>query len=324
MAARQPHWHHAVPHGHLAAALRLAVENGQHAFTAQDLRQSCTAWIEAQLPADTRRWLHHAVNERRSGRAIAGLTLLLALCGWITGGDEGAKLAVVGALPASRGPQASRDAMRRRGDALRLWPADAPELFDHMHGVCRRAGLRHMPDVYLLPAERSMNAYALGTPDDAVITLTGGLLAGMTRNEVTAIIAHEIAHICNNDASTMALAAELHRSVRLVSAAGLAAMAARTQMPLPLPLLARLLQTAPAISELLCLALSRIRELAADAVALDLISDPRALASALKKLEHHHRSLGRASAFPADDDLTGYLRSHPSTDQRVGFLHVLA
>lgn len=320
--ACQPHWHPGGAEASLSAVLQLAAELGEHAFTAQDLRKSCSTWIEAQLPSDLRRLLHRAVNERRSGRAVAGLTVLLALCGWISGGDEGARLAVIGALPAS-GPPSTGETMRRRRDARRLYAAEAPDLFALVHGICRRAGLRRMPEVYLLPGERTMNAYALGTPDDAVVTLTSGLLNGLTRDEVAAIVAHEIAHICNGDASTMALAAGLHRSIRFVATAGLMTLNGH-RGPVSAAPLACLLQAAPAIAELLCLALSRIRELAADAFALDLIADPRTLAVALEKLERHHRGVGRFPSPGADDDLTAYLRSHPTTDQRVSFVHVLA
>ncbi len=317
--AYRPHWHGA--DASLGAVMRRAAEVGEQAFTAHDLRQSCAAWIDAQLPAELRRRLHRAVNERRTGRAIAGLTLLLALCGWINGGDEGARLAVIGALP---GPApATSHTMRSRRDARRLSPAEAPDLFALVHAICHRAGLRRMPEIYLLPAERTMNAYALGTPDDAVITLTSGLLDGMSRDEVAAIIAHEIAHICNGDASTMALAASLHRAVRLISAAGIVAMSGHRGFAHRAPL-GCVLQAAPVIAELLCLALSRIRELAADAFALDLIADPRTLAVALEKLERHHRSVDRSLALGVEDGFTAYLRSHPTTDQRVGFVHVLA
>jgi heat shock protein HtpX len=300
--------------------LRLAAEVGQRAFTAQDLRTSCAAWIDAQLPVDVRRHLHRAVNERRSGRAVAGLTLLLALCGWINAGDDGARSAVIAALPQGSG-SGSSETMRRRGDARRLYPADAPELIALVHDICRRAGLRRMPEVYVLPGERSMNAYALGTPDDAAITLTAGLLDGMTRDEVAAIVAHEIAHICNGDAATMAIAAGLHRAIRLVSTMSLVAGGRRGASA---PGLIWLLQAAPALAELLCLSLSRIRELAADAFALDLIADARTLATALEKLERHHRGAEFAPSIRIDGDLTAYLLSHPPTDQRVSFVHVLA
>lgn len=307
----------------LTAVLRLAAEVGQRAFTAQDLRRSCASWIEAQLPVEVRRQLHRAVNERRSGRAIAGLTLLLALCGWIGGGEQGAREAVIGALPSPGSAPGSGGSMRHRRDAQRIHAVDAPHLVALVHGICRRAGLRRMPEIYVLPGEHGMNAYALGTPDDAAITLTSGLLHGMTRDEVAAIVAHEIAHICNGDAATMALAANLQRSVRLISAMSLAVAERRSVLAMPSPLI-WLLQAAPAIAELLCLGLSRIRELAADAFALDLIADPRTLATALEKLERHHRGDAFASRVGTDNDLATYLLSHPPTDQRVGFVRVLA
>jgi heat shock protein HtpX len=44
-----------------------------------------------------------------------------------------------------------------------------------------------------------MNAYALGSPENGAIILTKGLLRGMTREEIAGILAHEVAHIRNND-----------------------------------------------------------------------------------------------------------------------------
>lgn len=306
----------------LGVLARRAVQLGDRAFTAEDLRRSCAAFADARLPADARRRLHRAINDRRSGRAIAGLTVLLALCGWISGGDEGARLAVGGALTpsGSGGAAGSRAALRHRRDARELHAGEAPELFAVVHEICGRAGMRRMPELYVLSGERAMNAYALGTPDDAVITLTSGLLQGMTKDEVAAIVAHEIAHICNGDASTMTLAANLQRTIGVVATAGRAACARRG---VPASLLA-LLDAAPAIAELLCLGLSRMRELAADAFALDLISNPRALASALEKLEHHHMGAASVARFEMEGDATAYLRTHPSTGQRLSFVHILA
>src|SRR5439155_15407701 len=81
--------------------------------------------------------------------------------------------------------------------------------------------------------------------------------------------------------------------------------------------LAMLLGGASAIGQLLCLALSRIRELDADAFALELIDDAQALVAALHKLERHHTGASFASAAThRGDDLLGFLRSHPATSER--------
>jgi heat shock protein HtpX len=301
--------------------MRLATDNRTSpALTSHELQRACSAWLDTQLPSNARRQIHHEINAAQSGRFIAGLTTLLALCGWIDGGDEGARRAVVNAVPPPQG--STRETMRRRHDARLLHPFEAPELFAVVHAISRRARLVRMPEIYVLPAESSMNAYALGSSNDAVVTLTAGLLRGMTIDEVAAIVAHEIAHISSNDASTMAFSASLQRAVGIASLAGLATLA-RRRTPLAAPLM-WLLESAPVIAELLCLGLSRIRELAADALALDLIADCQPLASALEKLERHHRQTHPLPLYAADDDVSSYLRSHPTTDQRVRLLRGLA
>lgn len=85
-----------------------------------------------------------------------------------------------------------------------------------------------------------------------------------------------------------------------------------------------MLSSASAIGQLLYLALSRIRELAADATALELIDDPQALVSALYKLERHHNAAHGLSAISARDGLLEFLRSHPATPERIGNLRRLA
>jgi heat shock protein HtpX len=88
--------------------------------------------------------------------------------------------------------------------------------------------------------------------------------------------------------------------------------------------LAMLLSAAPALGQLLGLALSRVRELDADATALELTGDSRALIAALDKLERHHTGSApsRTSAFVHDP--MHLLRSHPATSERVGTLLNLA
>src|SRR3979409_1536016 len=100
------------------------------------------------------------------------------------------------------------------------------------------------------------------------IVLTEGLLRGMTPGEVAGILAHEVAHIRNNDAWAMNWAAALNRAVEWPSLSALALR--RAQNTAARPPLAALLVAAPTIGRLLCLALSRIRELDADATALEL------------------------------------------------------
>src|SRR5712672_2372659 len=167
-----------------------------------------------------------------------------------------------------------------------------------------------------------MNAYALGSPGGAAIVLTEGLLRGMTRGEIVGILAHEVAHIRNNDAWAMNWAAALHRAIEWTSLTGLASL--RAHDVAAGPGLTALLSAAPAIGQLLCLALSRIRELDADATALELTEDTLGLVAALDKLERHHTGSPVLPAAAFEDGAARLLRSHPATSERVGNLLHLA
>ena len=57
-----------------------------------------------------------------------------------------------------------------------------------------------VPDVYLLPNENSVNAFAAGhSTDDVVIGVTGGALHVLDRDQLQGVVAHEFSHILNGD-----------------------------------------------------------------------------------------------------------------------------
>ena len=57
-----------------------------------------------------------------------------------------------------------------------------------------------VPDIYLLPDEPGINAFAAGySPSDAAITVTQGCLDHLTRDELQGVIAHEFSHVLNGD-----------------------------------------------------------------------------------------------------------------------------
>jgi len=258
-------------------------------------------------------------NDRLSRQVRAGLLLLLASCGWIAGGEEGAKLAIArGTAHRNRVPP-KQSAPGEHLPIRKLTPNDAPELFAEIDRICWRAKLRVRPQICVLIGQWQMNAYAYGDPEDAVVSFTEGLLCGMSTKEATAIFAHEIAHICNSDSATMLWAAQLQQVINEVSNTGLASTRkfgyAKSQ-----PSLHWLLERAPAIAELLMLALSRFREIEADAFALELTGDAKTLESALAKLEQHHRALRGIPESYVEDQLATYLRSHPVTSDRIEHL----
>jgi len=146
--------------------------------------------------------------------------------------------------------------------------------------------------------------------------LTEGLLCRMTWDEIAAILVNEVAHIRNNDIWTMSWAAALHRTIEWTSLIGLVSLRAEHNVAANRPL-AALLRAAPSIAQLLRLALSRTRELDADATALELTGDSRALIAALDKLERHHAGFSGAARNFTRGWYNALLCSHPATSERV-------
>lgn len=57
-----------------------------------------------------------------------------------------------------------------------------------------------VPDIYLMPDEPGINAFAAGySPSDAAICVTRGCLHKLTRDELQGVIAHEFSHVLNGD-----------------------------------------------------------------------------------------------------------------------------
>ncbi len=84
-------------------------------------------------------------------------------------------------------------------------PSNSTELWlvDTVQKLADRAGIR-MPEVAVYEGEP--NAFATGAfKNSALVAVSTGLLQGMTRDEVEAVLAHEVAHIANGDMVTMTL-----------------------------------------------------------------------------------------------------------------------
>jgi heat shock protein HtpX len=146
------------------------------------------------------------------------------------------------------------------------------------------------------------------------------LLNGLSRAEVAGILAHEVAHVVNRDAGAMNWAAAIQNKIASLALNGAAEMAARRPDPADVSQGSIVLASTPAIARLLFLAPSRVRELDAGALALDLTDDPGALAAALCKLEHFHTGLSPLGAHLRGNALSRSLDSHPDTWERIARL----
>ena len=84
-------------------------------------------------------------------------------------------------------------------------PANADEawIVETVRKFADKAGIG-MPEVAIYEGEP--NAFATGAfKNSALVAVSTGLLRGLTREEVEAVIGHEVAHVANGDMVTMAL-----------------------------------------------------------------------------------------------------------------------
>lgn len=97
-------------------------------------------------------------------------------------------------------------AKRMTGAKVISQPTDPMEtwLFETVRRQAREAGIG-MPEVAIYDAPEP-NAFATGARrDNALVAVSTGLLRGMRREEVEAVLAHEISHVANGDMVTLTL-----------------------------------------------------------------------------------------------------------------------
>ena len=207
------------------------------------------------------------------------------------------------------------------------------------------------PRVWVIP-DADPNAFATGRDAaTASVAVTEGLLAALSRDELQAVIAHEMAHVRNLDIRLMTLLAGIIGAIALLSD-GMGRMLGRGSRvgrgwsggnsgkggkgnPLGLVILVLWLLTlavAPVVSRILAMAVSRKREYLADATGAQLTRNPMALASALEKLAGATaatQSITQGSAHLCIVDpspglmssregfLADFVASHPPIGQRI-------
>jgi heat shock protein HtpX len=227
------------------------------------------------------------------------------------------------------GQHFSSSLVLRMYGAVPLSSYQSPTLYRLVAALARRANLEHLPRLYYIPS-RMMNAFSVGSRDDASLGITDGMLRRLSLRELAGVLAHEMTHIRRNDMRVMAIADVISRVTTIFSLFGQILLLVN----LPLLLVGKafiswpaiiLLIVAPVISGLLQLALSRTRENEADLGAAELTGDPAGLAMALEKMEYYDANWLKRILLPGhrvpDPSL---FRSHPKTSRRVEQLMELA
>lgn len=203
-----------------------------------------------------------------------------------------------------------------------------------------------MPKTFVV-FDPAPNALATGRNEaSASVCVTTGLLTLLNREETQGVIAHEIAHIRNQDILLMTLVSVLLGGVLLLSdwarrtfylSRSRRRPASRNFILLAIGLL--LIAVSPLLSRLLAMAVSRQREYLADATGVEYTRNPVGLAKALEKIRDasmpfHKATRGTAHLFFVNplrrrvEDREGrvadLLSTHPPIARRILLLYRMA
>jgi heat shock protein HtpX len=176
-------------------------------------------------------------------------------------------------------------------DKLVLWSTGAriidvdeyPELHMMVDKLCKEAGLP-IPKVAIMQSPVP-NAFATGrNPKHAVVACTDSIMRLRSRDELEAVLAHELAHVKNRDILTMTMASFIAMIASMIMQSFLfsALFGGRNREGGSWIIVWIVSLVVYALSTLLILALSRYREFAADRGSALITRNPRALISALK------------------------------------------
>lgn len=179
--------------------------------------------------------------------------------------------------------------MLRENNCRPLDENEWPWAYESLRDLCFKAKLTTVPSLYLI-ASRRPNAMALQDGEQYFLALSEGILQALDRREITAVLAHELAHMAHGDPFFLKILNSLYSFIAVLSS--LINFSFLIFFPLYLTGVFRVglltvlsVFLAPTLMRLLILAVMRGREYWADMEAARMTGDPRALASALMKLQ---------------------------------------
>jgi len=277
------------------------------------------------------------VNAVRTTLLLGVLTFLFMAVGLVVAGGAGMIIALGFSLVTNLAAYWNSDRLvLRMQNALPLSPDQAPEIYQLVAELARRAGIP-APKLYLIEAKEP-NAFATGrSPQHGALAISRGLIMHLTKDELAAVIAHELAHIRSRDTMVMSMSATLAGAVTMLAQFGLFFGGRSNASPLgPVGALMAII-FAPIAAILVQLAVSRTREYEADRDGAQISGNPLALAAALQKISRLNKSFenpwARRSQTMAHlfiiNPLSGrgtdrLFATHPNVENRVAELERIA
>src|SRR5882762_7644238 len=230
---------------------------------------------------------------------------------------------------------------------------DEPRLYNLLENLCISRGIP-MPKLKVMDSP-ALNAFATGlNRQQYSVTVTTGLLQALNDKEIEAVLGHELTHIRNGDVQLMVVAVIIAGVVGFFgelffrmftnlswNSTGNSSWSSSSSSSsstsssdsdskssgggaiVVVIIAIALIVLAWLLSQVVKLALSRSRELLADAGSVELTKNPDAMISALRKIENRGELPGATSAVMelcVDNPREGFadlFATHPSVDSRV-------
>ncbi|ACD94282.1 zinc metalloprotease HtpX [Trichlorobacter lovleyi] len=282
------------------------------------------------------------LNQFKTTLLLSLLTVLLVAMGGAIGGSGGMLIAFVMAAVMNFGSYWFSDKIvLRMYGAQEITRSENPAFYGMVERLAQRAGLP-MPKVYIIP-DQSPNAFATGrNPSHAAVAATEGILRILSPEELEGVMAHELGHVKNRDILISTIAATFAGAISMIGSmlqwgamlgagrddeegGGLGGLVGSLAMAILAPFMAMLIQ----------MAVSRSREYLADATGAEICGKPRALASALGRLQNASHQIPMHDATPATahmfivNPLTGggmmsLFSTHPPMEERIARLQAMA
>ncbi len=227
-------------------------------------------------------------------------------------------------------------------DKLVLWSTGArilekdeyPELHQTVEKLCREADLP-LPRIAIMQSPVP-NAFATGrSPKHAVVACTDSIMRLLSKDELEAVLAHELSHVKNRDILTMTMASFIAMIASMIMQSFFfsAVLGGRNREGGGTIIIWIVSIVVYAVSTLLILALSRYREFAADRGSALITKNPKALMSALSKISGRmdtvppeaKAKVEAANAFFIIPAISGrsfmeLLSTHPPLEKRIANL----
>jgi len=219
---------------------------------------------------------------------------------------------------------------------------EAPEIYNLLENLCISRGVA-MPVLNVVESP-SLNAFASGLTDKSYkVTLTRGLIDTLDKDELEAVIAHELTHIMNRDVRLLIISVifvgvfsffgelvfrSMFRTGVRVGGHTRSRNGDSRGGGVMILIAVAFIVLAYVLAIIIRFALSRKREYLADAGAVELTRNPDAMISALQKISGNSQIDAPADVrqmmIENTQPFAGVFATHPAIDKRIGALVEMA